>query len=79
MGICTMSQGTQTWALYQPRGEGWRGRWEGGSDGRGHMYTYGWFIFRFDRKPQNSAKQLFFYWKITLKKQEEVLYSDIPN
>ena len=27
-------------ALYQPRGVGWGGRWEGGSRGRGHMYTY---------------------------------------
>ena len=23
------------------RGVGWGGRWEGGSKGRGHMYTYG--------------------------------------
>ena len=29
-GICCMAQETQT-ALYQPRGVGWRGRWEGGS------------------------------------------------
>ena len=28
-------------ALYQPRGVVWAGRWEGGSRGRGHMYTYG--------------------------------------
>ena len=27
--------------LYQPSGVGWRGRWEGGSKGRGYMYTYG--------------------------------------
>ena len=26
---------------YQPRGVGWGGRWEGGSKGRGYMYTYG--------------------------------------
>ena len=25
----------------QPRGVGWGGRWEGGSKGRGNMYTYG--------------------------------------
>ena len=36
-GICSMAQETQTGALYQPRGVGW----EGGSTGRGHMYTYG--------------------------------------
>ena len=29
-----MAQETQTGALYQPRGMGWGGRWEGGSKGR---------------------------------------------
>ena len=60
MGICFMAQKTQTGALYQPREVGWGGRWEGGSKGRGHMYTYGWFMLRFDRKQQNSVKQLCF-------------------
>ena len=46
--------------LYQPRGVGWGGRWEGGSKGRGYMYTYGWFMLRFDRKQQNFVKQLSF-------------------
>ena len=27
---------------------------------KGCMYTYGWFILRFDRKQQNSVKQLSF-------------------
>ena len=36
--------------------EGWDG--EGDSKGRGYMYTYGWFMLRFDRKQQNSVKQL---------------------
>ena len=36
--------------------EGWGG--EGGSKGRGCMYTYGRFMLRFDRKQQNSVKQL---------------------
>ena len=31
--ICCMSQETQTEALYQPRGVGWGGRWEGGLKG----------------------------------------------
>ena len=39
MEICCMSQGTQTGALYQPRGVGWGGRWGGGSRGRGHICT----------------------------------------
>ena len=34
-------------ALYQPRGVGWGGRWEGGSKGRGYMYTCGSFMLRF--------------------------------
>ena len=55
MGICCMAQETQTGALYKPRGVGWEGRWEGGSKGRGYMYTYGWFMLRFDRKQQNSV------------------------
>ena len=41
MGICYITQGTQTGALCQPRGVGWGGRWEGRSRGRGQMYTYG--------------------------------------
>ena len=41
MGICCMAQETQTVTLYQPRGVGWGGRWEGGLRGRGYMYTYG--------------------------------------
>ena len=32
---------TQTGALYQTRGVGWGGRWEGVSKGRGYMCTYG--------------------------------------
>ena len=37
-------------ALYQHRGVVWGWRWEGNSKGRGYMYTYGWFMLRFDRK-----------------------------
>ena len=39
MGICYMTQGTQTGALQQPRRVEWGGRWEGGSRGREYMYT----------------------------------------
>ena len=35
MGICCMAQETQIGTLYQPRGVGWYGRWEGVSKGRG--------------------------------------------
>ena len=47
-------------AVYKPRGVGWGGRWEGVSKEREYMYTYGWFMLRFDRKQQNSVKQLSF-------------------
>ena len=30
---------------------------------RGHGYTYGWFLLMYDRKPQNSVKQLSFNQK----------------
>ena len=39
MGICCMTQGTQTEALYQPRGVGGRGDGRE-AQGRGHTYTY---------------------------------------
>ena len=68
MGICCMAQGTQTEALYQPRGVGWREMWGVVSKGRGHMYTYGWFMLRFDRKQQNSVKN-YPSIKINLKKK----------
>ena len=32
MGICCMAQEIQTGALYQPRGMGWGGRWDGEGD-----------------------------------------------
>ena len=53
-----MAQETQTRALYQTRGVGWGRKWERVSKGRGYMYTYDRFMLRFDRKQQNSVKQL---------------------
>ena len=55
-----MAQETQIGVLYQPRGAGWGGRWEGVPKGRGYMYTYGRFMLRFDRKQQKSVKHLSF-------------------
>ena len=49
VGICCVTQGTQPRALWQPRGVGWGGRWEGGRRGRGHMYTDGWFMLTYAR------------------------------
>ena len=45
-------------ALWQPREVGSGGEWEGGSRGRGHMYTYGWFMLMYGRNQYNSVKQL---------------------
>ena len=53
-----MAQETQTGALYQPRGVGWGERPERVSKRREYMYTYGWFMLRFDRKQENSVKRL---------------------
>ena len=45
MGICCMAQGTQIGALYQPRGVGCGGIWEGDSKGGGVVvYVYLWLI-----------------------------------
>ena len=41
MGICCMALETQTGALDQPGGVEWGERWEGGSKGRGYIYTNG--------------------------------------
>ena len=41
----------------------WGGRWEGGPGGRVHGCTCGWFLLMYNRKPQNSVKQLSFNLK----------------
>ena len=61
-----MAQETQTGAVCQPGGLGWGVRWEVGSGERGYMYSYSWFMLRFDRKQQNSVKQL----SVNLKKKQ---------
>ena len=64
-----MPQETQTGALFQSRGVRWGRRWEGGSKGRRYMYIYGGFMLRFDRRKQNSVKQLSFNLKKWKKKK----------
>ena len=60
IGICCMVQETKNRGSVSPWWGG-LGREKGGSfKGRGYMYTYGWFVLRFDRKQQNSVKQLSF-------------------
>ena len=41
-----------------PRGVGWGGRWEWDSRGKGHMYTYDWFMLMYGRNQYNVIKQL---------------------
>ena len=48
------------------------GRREVDSKWRGYIYTYGWFMLRFDRKQKNSVKQLSFHWKKKRKKNTRV-------
>ena len=74
-----MAQETQIGALYQPRGVGWGRRWEGGSKGREYMYTYGWFMLKFDRRQQNSIKQLSFnkkFFKSAIKKKRITFFKE---
>ena len=68
MGICCMTQGPQSGALWQSRRGGWEGRWEGGSGGRWHGSTYGGFLLMYDGKARNSVKRLSF----NLKKEERM-------
>ena len=74
MGICCMAQETQIVALYPPRGVRWWGRWEGVSKHRGCVFTYSWFMLRFDGKQQNSVKQLSFNKKKKLIEKGGFIY-----
>ena len=56
--ICFVTQGAQPSALWQPREVGWGGRWEGGSGGRGQIYTCGWFMLMCGRNQHKIVKQL---------------------
>ena len=47
-GNLLYGSGNSNRALYQPRQVGWGEKWEGGSKERGYMYTYGYFMLRFD-------------------------------
>ena len=66
MGICCMAQENQTGVLYQPRGVGWGGRWEGGSKGREYMYTYT-YLFEVWQKATKFCKAIILQLKNKLK------------
>ena len=46
-------------ALWQLGRVGWSGRWKRGSRGRGHVYTYSWFMMIYGRNQHSIVKQLF--------------------
>ena len=58
MGSCCIAQGAQLGALWQPRGVGWFGNWEGGSGVRRTYIYFGWFTLLYDRNQHKSVKQL---------------------
>ena len=58
-----MALETQTGDLFQSRGVGWGGKWEGGSKRRRYMYTYGWFMLRFWQKTTKFCKAIIFQLK----------------
>ena len=62
MEVFYMTQRTHTGALWQSRRVEGGGRWKGCSGGRGHGSTCGWFLM-YDRKLQNSVKQISFNFK----------------
>ena len=64
MGIQCMSQGIQTGALYQPRGGGWGGKWEGGSRRRAIVYL--WLIHVDVRQKRKFCKAIILQLKINL-------------
>ena len=72
MGNGCIMQGAQPVALWQPRGLGWGGRWEEGLRGRGHMYSYGWFMLMYGRNQHSIVKQLFSNEKLINLKKEAV-------
>ena len=50
---------------------GWGGRWEGGLGRRRHGCNYGWFFLMYNRKPQNTVKQLSFNLNKEKKKRKK--------
>ena len=76
MGSCCITQGAQPGALWQPRGVGWGGGWEGDSRGRGYL-LYLWLIHIIVwQKPTQHCKAIYPPKKIikkilSLKKDKE--------
>ena len=52
MVICHMDQEPQIGALYQPRGVGWGGRWDGGSGWGTHVHSWMIHVNVWQKPPQ---------------------------
>ena len=52
---------------------GWGGRWEGGLGRRRHGCNYDWFFLMYNRKPQNTVKQLSFNLNKERKKRKKMM------
>ena len=75
MGICCMSQGTQTGALYQPRGVG-DGREMGGRFKREGAYVHLWLIHVDVWQKTKFCKAIILQLKNKLiKKEEKAMYN----
>ena len=55
MGIFSITYGTQTVSLKQPRELGWEGGGRDVQDG-GNMCTYSWFMLMFGKNRHNAVK-----------------------
>ena len=66
---CRMTRWTQTRALWHPGGVGWGGKREGGSRGKGHMYTCDWSMLMYGRNQYNIA--IILQLKINKEKQQQ--------
>ena len=62
MCVCAKIQETPEFLLLKSFLERSLG-WEGGSQGRGYMYTYNWFMMLYSRTQHNIVKQLFSNFK----------------
>ena len=74
MGCCSITQGAQPGALWQP--EGWDGVEGGGKihEGERHMYTYDWFTYCCVPEARNYCKAVNLQLKINLEKNWLSIY-----
>ena len=73
MGSCCIAQGAQPGVLWQPRGVGLGGGWEGGSRGKGYIYIYGGWVIIW-QKPTQYCKAIILQLKISKKQKKH----DVP-